>query len=252
METYDTNYGLITLYKNDIYIGGEFKKGRYWDIDTLLKLSKYIDPKRNILEIGGHCGTSSIVYSSFLDDKQKLYVYEPQRNMYNLLVQNINQNNLQNKIIPNNLGVFCFEGKGQMNNIDLDGGGGVVSKRYAEENILNCNFGGIGLGDDGENINLTTIDNMKLDDIGFIHCDAQGSENFIFSKGIETIKKYRPHILYENNELYGRYLYDNVCKSYPTYKEESIFDIKKYCMEQLNYSFCIDKFNGSIDTLLIP
>ena len=252
METYDTNYGLITLYKNDVYIGGEFKNGRYWDIDTLLKLSKYIDPKRNILEIGGHCGTSSIVYSSFLDDKKKLYVYEPQRNMYNLLVQNINQNNLQNKIIPHNLGVFCFEGNGKMNNIDLDGGGGLVSKRYAEENNLNCNFAGIGLGDDGENINLTTIDNMNLDDIGYIHCDAQGSENFIFSKGIETIKKYRPLILYENNELYGRYLYDNVCKSYPSYKEESIFDIRKYCMEELNYSFCIDKFNGSIDTLLIP
>lgn len=252
METYNTNYGLITLYKNDVYIGSDFKNGEYWDIDTLLKLSKYIDPKRNILEIGGHCGTSSIVYSSFLDNTQKLYVYEPQYNMYNLLVQNINQNNLQNKIIPNNLGVFCFEGNGKMNNIDLDGGGGVVSKRYAEENSLNCNFGGIGLGDDGENIKLTTIDNMNLDDIGYIHCDAQGSENFIFSKGIETIKKYRPLILYENNELYGRYLYDNVCKSYPNYKEESIFDIKKYCMEQLNYSFCIDKFNGSIDTLLIP
>lgn len=252
METYNTNYGLITLYKNDVYIGSDFKNGEYWDIDTLLKLSKYIDPKRNILEIGGHCGTSSIVYSSFLDNTQKLYVYEPQYNMYNLLVQNINQNNLQNKIIPNNLGVFCFEGNGKMNNIDLDGGGGVVSKRYAEENSLNCNFGGIGLGDDGENIKLTTIDNMNLDDIGYIHCDAQGSENFIFSKGIETIQKYRPLILYENNELYGRYLYDNVCKSYPNYKEESIFDIKKYCMEQLNYSFCIDKFNGSIDTLLIP
>ena len=140
----------------------------------------------------------------FLNDKQKLYVYEPQCNMYNLLVQNINQNNLQNKIIPNNLGVFCFEGNGKMNNIDLDGGGGVVTKRYNEENNLNCNFGGIGLGDDGENIKLTTIDNMNLDNIGYIHCDAQGSENFIFSKGIETIKKYRPVILYENHELYGR------------------------------------------------
>ena len=214
-------------------------------------LRKYIDTNRNILEIGGHCGTSSIVYSSFLNDKQKLYVYEPQSNMYNLLVQNINQNNLQNKIIPKNLGVFCFEGNGKMNNIDLDGGGGVVSKRYNEENNLNCNFGGIGLGEDGENIILTTIDDMNLDDIGYIHCDAQGSENFIFSKGIETIKKNRPVILYENNELYGRYLYDNVCKTYPIYKEESIFDIKKYCMEQLNYSSFIDRFNGG-DTLLIP
>ena len=252
METYNTSYGSITLYKNDVFIAGEFQNGKYWDINTLLMLREYIDPNRNILEIGGHCGTSSIVYSSFLNDNNKIYVYEPQRNMYNLLVKNINQNNLQHKIIPKNLGVFCFEGKGQMNNIDLDGGGGIVEKRYNEENNLNCNFGGVGLGIDGENINLTTIDNMQLDNIGYIHCDAQGAENFIFSKGIETIKKNKPVILYENYELCGKLLYDNVCKSYPDYKEESVFDIKKFCIEQLNYSKFIDKFNGGIDTLLIP
>lgn len=252
METFNTKYGLITLRKNEYYIGNSFKDGHYWDLGTLLMLREYIDPNRDILEIGGHCGTSSIVYASFLNNNQKVRVYEPQRNMYNLLVENINQNNLQQKIIPNNLGVFCFEGNGKMNNIDLDGGGGIVEKRYNEENDLACNFGGVGLGDGGENINLTTIDNMKLDSIGFIHCDAQGSENFIFSKGLETIKKNRPVILYENNELYGKYLYDNVCKSYPNYKDESVFDIKKYCIEELNYSKFIDKFNGSIDILLIP
>ena len=138
-----------------------------------------------------------------------------------------------------------------MNAIDLDGGYGIVEKRYKEENNLNCNFGGIGLGDDGENIKLTTIDNMKLDDIGYIHCDAQGSENFIFSKGKDTIKKYRPVILFENI-FNGTYLYDHVCKSYPDYIEESKFDIKKYCMENLNYSQVIDRFNGGNDTLLIP
>jgi FkbM family methyltransferase len=293
METYNTKYGLITLYKNDFLIGADFKNGGYWDIDTLFKLREYIDPNRNILEIGGHCGTSSIIYASFLNEKKKyepehnmynllveninqnifeiegykktsstiyssflnekkIYVYEPQRNMYNLLVQNINQNNLQNKIIPHNLGVFCFEGKGKMNNIELDGRGAIVSKRYNEENNLDCNFGAIPLGDDGEDINLTTIDNMKLDDIGFIHCDAEGSENFIFSKGIETIKKCRPVILYENKDFNGTTLYDNVCKSYPNYKKESMFDIKKYCMEQLNYSTFIDRFNNGSDTLLIP
>ena len=31
-----------------------------------------------------------------------------------------------------------------------------------------------------------------------------------------------------------------------------IFDIKKYCMETLNYSMYLENFNGSIDTLLIP
>ena len=250
--TYKTNYGLITLYNNEIYIGHEFKKGGYWDIDTLLKLREYINPDRNILEIGGHCGTSTIVYASFLQNDRKIYVYEPQRNMYNLLVKNIIQNKLQHKIIPNNIGVFCYEGTGKMNDIDLDGGGGLVAKRYNEESNLGCNFGGIGLGRNGEDIQLTTIDNMALDNIGYIHCDAQGSENFIFSKGIETIRKYRPVILYENNEVYGRYLYHNVCRSYPEYTEESRFDVKKYCMEQLNYSKYIDRFNGGQDTLLIP
>jgi FkbM family methyltransferase len=255
METYDTKYGLITLYKNELIIGSKFKENLYWDEDTLLKLRTFIDPNRNILEIGGHCGTSSIVYSSFLNSTQKLYVYEPQRNMYNLLVQNINQNKLQNKIIPYNMGVFCYEGNGKMNSIDIDSNGvphGVVAKRYLEENNMNCNFGGIAIGNDGEDIKLTTIDNMKIDDIGYIHCDAQGSENFIFSKGVETIKKYRPVILYENIELYGKHLYDNICKSYSNYKKESVFDIKTYCMKELKYSKFIDRFNGGIDTLLIP
>ncbi len=251
MQNFETPYGLITLYKIEIPISNPFRLGSYWDIDTLHKLKKYIDPTRNILEIGGHCGTSSIVYASFLNNENKIYVYEPQLNMYKLLVKNINQNNLQNKIIPYNFGVFCYDGKGKMNNIDAHYGG-IVSKRYNEEKNLKCNFGGISLGNNGENIKLITIDNMNLDNIGFIHCDAQGAENFIFSKAIETIKKFKPVILYENNEHYGKYLYNDVCKAYPNYKEESKFDLKKYCGEELNYSKYIDKFNNGIDTLLIP
>jgi hypothetical protein len=168
-------------------------------------------------------------------------------------VHNIIQNNLQSKIIPYNFGVFCYNGVGRMNNIDVDGydSGCIVSKRYNEESDKACNFGGIGLGHDGETINLTTIDSMELDDIGFIHCDAQGSENFIFSKAINTITKYRPVIYYENNELFGKEFYDPVCKAYPDYIENSKFDIKKYCMETLNYSSFIDNFNGGLDTLLL-
>ena len=252
IEDFNTNYGKISLYNNEKYIIKPFKEGSYWDINTLLKLKKYINPNCNILEIGGHCGTSTIVYSSFLNNNSKIYVYEPQLNMYNLLVKNINQNNLQNKIIPYNLGVFCYEGNGRMNNIDIDGGGGIVEKRYNEENNLKCNFGGICLGCNGENIKLTTIDNMKLDNIGFIHCDAQGSESFIFSKGIETIKKFKPVILYENNKEYCKKFYNNVLKAYSDYNEEGNFDLKKYCIEELNYSKYIDKFNRSVDTLLIP
>lgn len=252
METYNTKYGTITLYQNEAYIGGVFKSGEYWDEDSLLKLRSFIDPDKNILEIGGHCGTSTVVYSSYLNEPNKVFVYEPQKNMYNLLVRNILQNNLENKIIATNKGVFCYTGIGRMNNTDLDGGMGNVTKRYNEENHLPCNFGGLALGNNGETIELITIDDMNLENIGFIHCDAQGSENFIFSKGINTITKYRPVILFENNYIYARYLYEQVCNTYPNFVEESVFDIRKYCMENLHYSYCIDNFNGSLDCLLLP
>ena len=68
-----------------------------------------------------HCGTSSIVYASYLNQASKLYVFEPQINMYNLLLKNIKQNALENKIISYNKGVFCYNGSGNMNDIDLDG-----------------------------------------------------------------------------------------------------------------------------------
>ena len=86
MNTYFTKYGKITLYQNEVYIGSEFKNGKYWDENTLLKLREFINPNRNILEIGGHCGTSTIVYSSYLNNDNKVFVYEPQKNMYDLLV----------------------------------------------------------------------------------------------------------------------------------------------------------------------
>ena len=249
-NTYDTKYGKITLYNNEMYIGDAFKKGVYWDEDTLIKLKDYIDPNKNILEIGGHCGTSSIVYSSYLNNNNKVFVYEPQKNMYDLLVKNINQNGLENKIISYNYGVFCYEGFSTMSNFDIDGGRGIVSNRYSNESDKPCNFGGISLGKNGEKINLTTIDNMNIDNIGFIHCDAQGSENFIFSKGIKTIEKNKPVILFEDNN--GNYLYNTVLNSHLNFKEEGLFDVKKYCIQELKYSDCITNFNGSIDTLLIP
>jgi len=254
--TFNTHFGKITLYQNELFIGTCFRQNIYWDEETLWKLKEYIDPTRNILEIGGHCGTSTIVYGHFLNPDKKIYVYEPQKKLYDLLVQNINQNNQAHRIFPFNKGVFCYDGEGNMHDTDTDGWGGNVAKRYEEEIEKGCNFGGLSLGKNGEPIQLTTIDSMELEDIGFIHCDAQGAEPFIFSKGLETLKKFRPIIYYENVELdkdvFARALFDTICTNYPEYVEERKFDLKKYCMEELGYSQYIDNFNGSADTLLIP
>jgi len=105
-NTYNNRYGSITLYSNDIYMNNEFKKNNYWNESILLKLKNFIDPKKNILQIGAHCGSSSIVLSSFIDNEQQIYAYEPQEKLYNLLIKNIEENSLKDKIIPHNMGIF--------------------------------------------------------------------------------------------------------------------------------------------------
>jgi FkbM family methyltransferase len=177
--------------------------------------------------------------------------------MYDLLVYNINQNNLQNKIIPFHAGVFCYNGPGHMHDIDLDGGGGVIEKRYTTECDLPCNFGGASLGKKGEMIVLVTVDDMFIEDndIGYIHCDAQGAENYIFSRATNTLMKNRPVIFYENNfenVENGKYLFDNVHKNYPEFEENSRFNLRNFCVNQLGYSKYIHKFNNGNDDLLIP
>lgn len=257
LNTFFTKYGNVTIYDNECYIGKEFMCGNFFEEDGLLRVGQYIDPKRNILEIGGHCGTSMIVYASFINKSNKIYVYEPQRKMYDLLIYNIYQNQLENMVIPTNKGVFCYSGIGKMNDTDLDGRNengiieyGSISKRYTDESNFLCNFGGACLGSDGEPVELITIDEMlDIDNIGFIHCDAQGSENYIFSKGVNTIAKYRPVIYYEDNK--DNYLFQSVYSSYPQYQTESRFDIVDYCINELNYSKYIPNFH-EINSLLVP
>jgi FkbM family methyltransferase len=251
---YSTNHGSITLFTNEMYIGEFFKNNTYWIEDILFKIKNFVNPNKNILEIGGHCGSSSIILSKFIEDERKVYVYEPQRKLYNLLVENIKQNSLQDKIIPFNMGIFCYCGTGNMNDVDLDGEKGIISKRYNEEYFLPCNFGGVTLGINGEEIELITLDELeeKHDDIGFIFCSAQGSESFIFSKSINLITKYRPVIFFVNNKKYHNYQFHKIMESYPDFIKEGEFDIVNYCITNLDYTLQSDIFENDKYILLIP
>lgn len=247
INSYYTDYGIVSLLKNEQFIGTIFRKGGYWDLKNLLFLKKYINPNKNILEIGGHCGTSTLVYQSFLSEKNKVFVYEPQKMMFYILKKNIYQNNLHNKVIPFNKGVFCINGE-----LELSSSDDVNSRdlKISNKNESFCNYGGVEVGKGGEKINVTTIDNMNHDNIGFIHCDAEGSESFIFSMSLNTLSKNRPVIYFENSKKYNQEKFNNIINNYPNYKKEGNFDLVNYCIKKLKYSKVIKI--GTCDDLLLP
>lgn len=236
-----------------------YQKGEYYDIDELEKLRWIIPRDKNILEIGGHCGTQTLFYAQLLMNTN-VHVFEPQKKMFDILSHNINQNGLQDKVKLYNGACFCCNDDLQMSNITMDGVNTNQDIEEIEKKSKLINYGGICLGTKGEKVRSYKLDDLDLENIGFIHCDAQGSENFLFYGAQELIKKYRPIILYENKDICGSYLYNAVCVSHPQFQKESAFDIKHFCMNELNYSSFIHKFNCNcssfncehFNTLLIP
>ena len=243
--TYTTDYGKITLHHNEEFIGETFRRGNYWDHDTLGKMSKHVPKDRDVLEIGGHCGTSTLYYAKHIT--KDLHVFEPQKKMFDILQHNISQNDLDSRVHLHNKAVFCTDDSLTMHNETLDGNIGDASKDEFR------NFGGLAVGKDGEKVESIRIDSMELEDVGFIHCDAQGSENFIFYGGRELLRKCRPVILFENNLAHDKKLHDHVVQHYgETYPEAAKFSVIDFCMDELNYNKCIDRFNDGVDTLLLP
>jgi hypothetical protein len=110
-----------------------------------------------------------------------------------------------------------------------------------------ANYGGLCLGKDGENVKCYKMDDLNLENIGFIHSDAQGAEPYIFWGAKETIRKFRPIIFYENakNESY---LFENIKKYYDVDSEIYNFSIKDFCINELGYRQHIE---GN-DSYLIP
>ena len=254
-STFNTPYGIVDIPSNEEYIIAPFRKGTYWDIDTMLKMRPYINPTRNVIEIGAHVGTSTLVYRSFLNTNSMLWAFEPQQQMYSILSKNIAQNKLSANTIPVHGSVFCYTGTMNMNDRPLDGQNTHVQLSTINSAKLTVNYGGISIGAYGERIRCYRLDEFvpELTDIGFIHCDAQGSDSFALWGAREIIRKYRPAILFEDKTLgAGPVFYKHVCEHYPQYTEQSKFDVISFCMNELKYSQVLLNFNNSENNLLIP
>lgn len=251
---YDTKYGKIAIPINDQYFIDVFNSGLYWEQDEIDYNLSLIDKSKNILEFGSHVGTHTIPYASFLNNDCIVYSFEPQKYIYDILKINIHNNKLDDKIIATNGGLFFYDGLINLNNQFLDGSFlGDVNE--AKDSLVDCNFGGLSIGDSGEEVHCYKIDNLKLDNLGFIHADAQGSEPYIFWGARETIKKYMPIIFYEdesidlNNNIKnnGNIFKESILKKFDCDEEVYNFNVDDFCRE-LGYKNIIKGHN----TYLIP
>lgn len=189
--------GSIFYFRNDHWFTSSGNHKIFEEDLILSALSRIIKPAKVVLDIGAHAGSHSVVYSH-LNSNLSILAFEPQKRMFDLLQYNIDFSNLAN-VHPFNLAVGHKSGNTTLDAIVHEPGNDIVLTYDME---APANFGGVGLGPGGEEVEMIAIDDLKIENCDFIKIDVEGAESLVLLGGIETIRKFRPHIFFESNHTH--------------------------------------------------
>jgi FkbM family methyltransferase len=148
------------------------------------------DKPLNIIDVGAQCGLYSL-FAKYLP-MANFYAFEPFRQTFDLLNDNIVLNNITN-VKTYNMGLSNKKEKCILNTSISHNGLHTIGNNPARFNDI-CKV----------EIDVDTIDNLfyeKNIPVNFIKIDTEGWEYFILKGGEKSIKKYKPCIQIEWNEI---------------------------------------------------
>ncbi len=98
LALYSTKYGNFFLFKNEEFISQPMKKGLHWEESILSVVLPYLHKQHVVIDIGAHVGCHTIPYATRVS---RVYAFEPQTLMYQILVKNCAMNKINNIKIGN-------------------------------------------------------------------------------------------------------------------------------------------------------
>jgi len=218
----NTKYGYMSYFKNDMAFADSLNIGKIYEQDFVMEfLQDIVKSSKTILDIGSHAGSHTVLYKH-INPECSIYCFEPQLEMYNLLHHNIVKNNFT-KVTALNNGVANISIKSSMSKSVLDGDN--VGKDIEYGTGKRFNLGGLQIGNGGEEIETITIDSLGLTECDYIKIDVEGFEPLVLIGAEQTIKKFKPTILFESNhKVVSKEMAKSFGLSYPVM---SSFDILK-------------------------
>ena len=172
------------VYNKDKVISDAFRTSDWWESWMHNYIDKYM--KGNLfIDIGGNIGSHSI-YAALKGNK--VWSFEPQKFVYNILQSNKEINNIQNNLELFNIGLSEHNTTTNMNVID-----------YNNE----TNIGGLGIGSGGEEIVTELLDDIWFNygkpKVDLIKIDVEGHEPSVIRGAKKLLIKEKPVILFEDH-----------------------------------------------------
>jgi FkbM family methyltransferase len=198
VETMATEYGWISYFKNDQYIGEHLRRGSYWQEPLVRKAgAALVEASGLALDIGAHVGTHSIGIAR-LATQLSIVCFEPQRSLYLLLQRNICENSLQHRIFAACCAVGHRTMQASMNRYSSDGSAAGAQIEYGSD--LPVNLGGIQLGVGGQACGLVCVDDLTITNLVYVKIDAEGAEPLVIEGMQETLKRELPILVFEDRD----------------------------------------------------
>ncbi len=178
-------HGSFICLDNDQYVGRSLiAYGEFSELEWAL-LRKLIEPGDVVVEAGANLGAFTVPLAQRVGPQGRVYAFEPQRLVYQMLCGNLALNAIEN-VYAFSVAVGDRSGQVRIPRVGYD---------------VEANFGGVGLSNDpdGDVVTMGTVDSLKLGRLDLLKADVEGTEQLVLRGAEGTLKRIRPPLYLEND-----------------------------------------------------
>jgi FkbM family methyltransferase len=161
----------------------------------------HLPKKPEIIDLGGHIGSFSISMADMFKDKCKIYAFEPDKENFAMLLENVALNKLHS-IKAKNIAISNFVGKGYLKNEKMNTDAYYLDSSNNENS--NCLISTLS----------TAMQPYKIKRIDLLKIDVEGAEYKIFlhKPSLSYIQKNVHYIFMEYHDIDNHYNYSLIKK----------------------------------------
>lgn len=191
IEKINTKFGSFYGYSQD-HLFKCLKSGEFFDNKISEYIKENIRPDDICADVGANLGFFSVQLSKLC---KRVYSFEPQKEVFKLLVDNLSINGCIN-VIAHNKALLDKECLLDFSS-EQDGWVGELSEDYSKINSI----GSISFSENKNGkFKSTTLDAVIPEKVNFIKIDAESADISIILGAENLIKNYHPTIIFEYNE----------------------------------------------------
>jgi FkbM family methyltransferase len=178
-------HGFVLYNCNDIYIGKSLEHYGEWSEGEIDLFRQVVRPGDIVVDAGAYIGTHALFLAQAVGPQAKVYAFEPQRLLFQMLCANMALNSITN--------VDCRQAA-------LGAVRGSIKAPVFDVAAAN-NFGGFSLdwNQPGETVEVVPLDSLDLPSCSLMKIDVEGMELQVLQGATATIGRCQPCLYVEND-----------------------------------------------------